>query len=957
VRQTCTQPLTASSTLLALPHQLLSTYLLSASCCLAQVARQLAVQGCKAATSSAPFRGAVALSALARLLQSARASGLLSEGCSDAQTTAPQQDSAVSRAASELGQQLGGSGLATQLPAILAKAEQEVRALQAAAAKLQMAGPGSSTLLESNSSSYTSRPTVWFCSSDASTQHSAGLLQCPLLKYAADLLDVTTIMQIIDMPAMFARERLGCLEPAGRLAAATLQCLSTCLDKLPAQPATAADTVAARSVSNAGNRPSNCSAIAGSCLTGASLAADHVLQSDAQAAAVDPEVLEFLFTAALPVLHSAGTSSRPAQRGSSSGGSSSQLSSQTASCMGQDPSAGAVSTSLACSQCCQMLLSRLGYSQEAVKGLPSAGMLSTCRDVIHMFTQHIQSMSAAAALVPASDRHQASLLLPPPLLLAWAASQQHAASQHTPAGSADDPMQMAVSCSAAALQHWALLQHHQHGAAGQGAPQVPAHIAGPLLRELLPQVLDMLSGAVLAPTGTAAVPPSGSPERSAVHDTAAAACGLISWLLQHTPTTAQHSMSAAGAADQGAALLAAAAWRKHAPRPSTALEALVRAGSCSSLNVILGSSTWGEGVSAQTACRRQGSCLPLLLDAAVAAKSADAQLQHCSLLASLLKHTSAALTASSAVYVPTPAAPTTDRTDSSSSHGGQIQQAVQDLIAVTRAVTAALQADWQQESPAGVRSSTAGSATGADSSSSSSGPGGSSAAEVASTSQTAASCIMQQWQCALAGRCCMVLAQHLPRLIGHTMFGGGSSFERVDGNCCSSSSAGRGSPDSSSTSCTSSSCDAPSSVVLTEVTALLMAFRDWVARQDGRRQLPSPAGFEASELEAAADTVILCCAAQCVSADVSLIQAALCAAQLAGPLAVFGEALGAVPTPLLCNNPSCSNPAGPSELQLVSVGKNKICGKCQTSRYCCVDCQSVSWRFHRRVCRRLAAAK
>lgn len=924
-----------------------------------QVARQIAVQACKAGTSSAPFRGAVALSALARLLQSARASGLLSEACSDAQTTAPQQDSAVNRAASELGQQLGGSDLATQLPAILDKAEQEVRALQAAAAKLQMAGPSRSTLLESNSSSYTNRPTVWFCPSDASTQHSTGIKSL-LLEFAADLLDITIDMHCMDLPAAYSRKLLGCAEPAGRLAVATLQCLSTCLDKLPAHPAVAADTV--QPPSSSANRPSDCGAIVRSCVAAAVLAAQQGLQSGSPGE-VDSELLDFLSTAALPGLHTAGTSSRAAQRSSNSGGSSSssQLSSQASSCMGQDASAGTVSTS---SQCCQMVLSRLGYSKEDLTHLPPAGMmLSTCRHVIRLFTQHIHSMSAAAALVPANDMQQALLLLLQPLLLAWAASQQHAASQHMPAGPGDDLMQLAASCSAAALQHWALLQQQQQGAAGQGAPQVPADIAGPLLRELLPQVLDMLSGAVLAPRSTPAVPLSSSPERSAVHDTAAAACSLISWLLQHTPTTAQHSMSATGTAEQGAALLAAAAWRKHALRLSTALEALVRAGRSSSVHVILGSSTGFIEVSPQTACRRQGSCLPLLLDAAVAAKSADAELLHCSLLASLLKHTSAVLIASSAVCSQTPAAPTADRTGSSSSYGGQIQQVVQDLLAVTRAVTAALQADWQQQSPAGGRSSTAGSATGADSNSSSSGPGGSSTTEVASASRTAASCIMRQWQCALAGRCCMVLAQHLARLVGHTMFGGGSSFGCADatgagsssssssaGNHCSSSSASRGSPGSSS-------CNAPSSVVLGEVTALLVACRDWVARQDGRRQLPSPAGFEASELEAAADTVSSCCVAQCVRADVSLIQAALCAAQLASRLAVFGEALGAVLTPLLCNNPSCSNLAGASELQLVSVGKNKICGKCQTSRYCCVGCQSSAWKRHRRVCRRLAAGK
>jgi hypothetical protein len=78
-------------------------------------------------------------------------------------------------------------------------------------------------------------------------------------------------------------------------------------------------------------------------------------------------------------------------------------------------------------------------------------------------------------------------------------------------------------------------------------------------------------------------------------------------------------------------------------------------------------------------------------------------------------------------------------------------------------------------------------------------------------------------------------------------------------------------------------------------------------------------------------------------------EAALHVAEFAGSLAVLGEALGAVATPLLCNNPSCSNLAGSSELRLVNRGKQKICAKCLCSRYCSVDCQRSSWEKHRRV--------
>jgi hypothetical protein len=145
-------------------------------------------------------------------------------------------------------------------------------------------------------------------------------------------------------------------------------------------------------------------------------------------------------------------------------------------------------------------------------------------------------------------------------------------------------------------------------------------------------------------------------------------------------------------------------------------------------------------------------------------------------------------------------------------------------------------------------------------------------------------------------------------------------------------------------------------VILVEVATLLDACSTWAVRQSDSR--PLPAGYDAAAVkQAVQDAIKTCSQALNTSLDAAegdVVKAAAC--QLASSLAVLGGALGAVATPLLCNNPSCSNLAGECELRMVKRGKNKMCAKCQTARYCSVECQGLHWRAHRRVCRQLEAA-
>jgi hypothetical protein len=59
--------------------------------------------------------------------------------------------------------------------------------------------------------------------------------------------------------------------------------------------------------------------------------------------------------------------------------------------------------------------------------------------------------------------------------------------------------------------------------------------------------------------------------------------------------------------------------------------------------------------------------------------------------------------------------------------------------------------------------------------------------------------------------------------------------------------------------------------------------------------------------------------------------------------------------PCLCNNPSCANLSGLTEMGLVS-GRSCVCGGCRVAHYCGRACQPAVWKQHKPVCAALAAA-
>jgi hypothetical protein len=70
----------------------------------------------------------------------------------------------------------------------------------------------------------------------------------------------------------------------------------------------------------------------------------------------------------------------------------------------------------------------------------------------------------------------------------------------------------------------------------------------------------------------------------------------------------------------------------------------------------------------------------------------------------------------------------------------------------------------------------------------------------------------------------------------------------------------------------------------------------------------------------------------------------------------LGYTLNNLAFPCACNNPACSQLAGPLELQLVN-GPSCMCAGCLVAHYCCRDCQRRHWKQHKPVCHAIAAAQ
>ena len=134
----------------------------------------------------------------------------------------------------------------------------------------------------------------------------------------------------------------------------------------------------------------------------------------------------------------------------------------------------------------------------------------------------------------------------------------------------------------------------------------------------------------------------------------------------------------------------------------------------------------------------------------------------------------------------------------------------------------------------------------------------------------------------------------------------------------------------------------------------LEAIVRWLAFEDNWPELEA---HSCGNVEGIASATMGCFSA-CQAVQDSVQQHPDAPVPLAGyvqKLSAVGEALCSVAHKQSCNNPTCSNVLGPSELQLVK-GRSNTCSGCRTARYCSPECMRRHWKQHRPICKGLERA-
>jgi hypothetical protein len=141
--------------------------------------------------------------------------------------------------------------------------------------------------------------------------------------------------------------------------------------------------------------------------------------------------------------------------------------------------------------------------------------------------------------------------------------------------------------------------------------------------------------------------------------------------------------------------------------------------------------------------------------------------------------------------------------------------------------------------------------------------------------------------------------------------------------------------------------------VLSSAGLLVSCVQQWLQASSTNEQLVA-AGYAPQALPQQLQQMVTALQAARDSAVGGQLETA-CLREAVQQLQAAGSALCSFATPCLCNNPSCSNLSGLTEVGLVS-GRNCVCGGCRAARYCGRACQRAVWKQHKPVCAALAAA-